>query len=48
MSNRIQDTQGSNQTREVLESPGFSRGEKVNKLLDEVSFQGGTPAEKLH
>ena len=33
--------------RSVLEMCGWTRDELV-KLLDEVSFEGGTPAEKLH
>jgi hypothetical protein len=31
----------------VLEMHGWTRDELI-KLLDEVSFEGGAPAEKLH
>lgn len=33
MSMRIKAVQGTNQTREGLESPGFSRGEDVNRRM---------------
>jgi len=34
MSNRIQDTQGSNQTRKVLESSAFTHGGAYQSLMD--------------
>ena len=40
MNTRSKAVQGSNQTREGLESPGFSRGEDVNDWKEEI--------ERLH